>query len=292
MILRPPLLSASALGDGRKLLHERGHIGLQGVFTRGSISCLAEALSGLVRLPLQGSRPEMEAAVSDYGQGWVFQEQLWRRSAWLADWLLEGPPAQLVCRILQRQDVWLLRDQTYFKWSGSEATPWHQDGTFIPIDGLQSLTLWIPLNPVGADASPMHYLDGSHRACELQPCRDEALDFDQALQRLQTMPRPISKYDRLMPGDCLIHETWCLHGSPVHRQRDARLAFVVVYGYGEGQLVKSHGLNGCGRLLRDQASLLRQANASSCFPGLADEDLVPGLATPMVRVHAGSRTEV
>lgn len=290
VIQRPRLLPAeSAAHQGGAVLRARGHLGLKGVFPPGQIAALERAIQQVSEVHGSGSQPLMETSVCEYGQGWVFQEQLWRRSPWLEQWLLEGSPARLVCTILSRSDVWLLRDQTYFKRPGSEATPWHQDGTFIPVDGLQSLTLWIPLHPIAPGASPMHYIDGSHLSCQLQPCGHEGFDFAAVLSEAMAAAQPLSLYDALQPGDCLVHDTWTLHGSPQHQHQDSRLAFVVVYGCGEGQVAAQHGMTSCGELLRDQARLLRQANAQSCFPGLHNGDWAPGSATPFVRVTAGER---
>ena len=280
---RPTLLPATALDEARDLLAQQGHLGLRGAFAASSIAALGQILGGNEQQPAAPRQP-MEASVCAYGEGWDFREQLWRRSSWLADWLLEGQPAQLICTLLQRSDVWLLRDQTYFKTPGSEPTPWHQDGTFIPVDGLQSLTLWIPLNPIGRESSPMHYLDRSHRGCQLQRERRDGLDFDAQLHDWIAEAQPVSVYDAMQPGDCLMHDTWCLHGSPQHRDRHDRLAVVVVYGYGEGVLRLDHCLSSCGPLLRDQARLLRGANAGSCFSGLVHGDAVPGLDNPYLRV--------
>lgn len=290
MIQRPKLMPADTAVQAGAALQQRGHLGLKGVFAVEDIASLASEIQQVSGSHGSGSQALMETSVCEYGQGWVFQEQLWRRSSWLAQWLLEGPPARLACNILGRCDVWLLRDQTYFKQPDSEPTPWHQDGAFIPVDGLQSLTLWIPLNPIGPGASPMHYLDGSQRGCQLQPCDHEGLAFEAVLEAFAATTQSVSVYDTLEPGDCLAHDTWSLHGSPRHRQRDSRLAFVVVYGCGEGRLAPQRSMNSCGPLLRDQARLLRLANAESCFPGLDDGAWVPGLQTPFVRIavrHGG-----
>jgi hypothetical protein len=284
MMQHPTLIPASDTGRGLAILQRQGHLGLNGAFTSQDIAELTRELQRVVALHQRVPLTWMEASVADYGEGWVFQEQLWRRSPRLADWLLEGPPAQLVCRMLQRLDVWLLRDQTYFKRAGSEATGWHQDGTFIPVDALRSLTMWIPLSLIGPEASPMHYHDASHTTCQLQPFSESGLDFDGLLEHWLAASESVSVYDCLEPGDCLIHDTWCLHGSPQHRQRQARLAFVVVYGYGEGCLATTHSLNSCGPLLRDEALLLRRAIADACFPDMEEGAWIPGLDTPMVRV--------
>ena len=280
---RPTLLPVTAVDEARALLADQGHLGVCGAFTPEAIAALHVAVRGDGQRLGKAEQP-MEVSVRDYGEGWDFREQLWRQSSWLADWLLEGPPAALVSRLLQRTDVWLLRDQTYFKTPGSEPTPWHQDGSFIPVDGLQSLTLWIPLNPIGPQSSPMHYLDHSHRGCRLQREQRDDLDFEGQLSDWVAAAEPVSLYDAMQPGDVLMHDTWCLHGSPRHQDQIDRLAVVVVYGYGEGVLALDHSLASCGPLLRDQARLLRQANADACFPGLAQGSSLPALSNPFVRV--------
>lgn len=281
---RPQLLEPDALSPARSSLRDRGHLGLRGLFPRSEIAQLRSQLEQLTAPVALMPSPGMDQDVGAYGAGWSFREQLWRRSPWLESWLLEGPPAIWIQRLLDRHDIWLLRDQAYFKHPGGEPTPWHQDGTFIPVDGLQSLTLWIPLTAVDAAASPMHYVDGSQRSCALQV--GGGLSFETGLQEQasEASPQAVAVYDRLAPGDCLMHDTWTLHGSPSHRAPHPRLAYVVVYGYGDGSLADQHALNGCGPLLRDQAALLRRSNQRSCFPELTTGDPVPGLSTPYLRV--------
>ena len=57
----------------------------------------------------------LEASVRQYGQEWDFRENLWKKQAPIRDWLLEGEPAQLAADLLGTSQIWLLRDQTYFK---------------------------------------------------------------------------------------------------------------------------------------------------------------------------------
>jgi len=283
-IRRPELLDPGDLASARSSLRDAGHLGLRGLFPRAEIAQLRSQLERLTAPAASACSAGMDREVGAYGAGWSFREQLWRSSRWLEGWLLEGPPAIWMQRLLNRNDIWLLRDQAYFKLPGGEPTPWHQDGTFIPVDGLQSLTLWIPLTQVNADASPMHYIDGSQRSCALQV--EGELSFEAGLneQAAASPSLPIAIYDRMASGDCLMHDTWTLHGSPPHTAAHPRLAYVVVYGYGDGQLADHHSLSCCGRLLRDQAALLRRVNQRSCFAELFTGDAVPGLATPYLRV--------
>ena len=44
----------------------------------------------------------------------------------------------------------------------TERTPWHHDQPYYPVDGDQSVSMWIALDPVDADAS-VRFLAGSHR---------------------------------------------------------------------------------------------------------------------------------
>lgn len=228
----------------------------------------------------------VENQVCDYGEGWIFQENLWKQSKHLEQWLLEGEPAQLVANLIESDQAWLLRDQTYFKAPGSEHTPWHQDSLFIPAEGCEVLTLWIPLTGIqSTHDSPLIYWDDSSQACHLAEQMNQ-LDRHNQQQKdwLEAGWTQVST-SGLSLGDCSFHSGWTLHGSgPLSGDR-SRKAYVVVYGVGEGRISVKPALTACPAGLRAQAWMLRQGLQQVCFAGLLDGTPVPTRHNPWIRAE-------
>jgi len=45
----------------------------------------------------------------------------------------------------------------------SRNTPWHHDQPYYPIDGFQSVSFWIPLDPIIKEENSVRYIAGSHK---------------------------------------------------------------------------------------------------------------------------------
>jgi len=262
---------------------------LQGV---ANAFCSVEKLTTITELIAQpnaaGSTPlttsGLEASVRSYGQQWDFRENIWKEQTKIKEWLLEGEPAQLAADLLGTNQIWLLRDQTYFKRPGSERTPWHQDAMFIPVRNCSFLTLWIPLSPIQTENdSPLEYWSPPAPACQFLDggsAKSSYLNHQQTWgQQGWTHLTTLG----LKPGDCSFHDGWTLHGSDEHRSNEDRLAFVAVYGCGEGQLQLAPAMPHAPQPLRDQVHLLRSGLHHSCFEGLQDGDPIPSHHNPWIR---------
>jgi len=246
-----------------------------------------EKIRGIIERQLdkpQTAVTSVEAGVMGYGKGWRFRENLFFQEPILKRWLLEEEPAQLAANLIGTDEVWLLRDQTYFKTPGSENTPWHQDALFIPVEGCCFLTLWIPLTPIDKEEdSPLEYWIDPYPTCHLlkdSTSMNDHLDLAEEWKELGWEKRTTHG---LTIGSCSYHGGWTIHGSSTHSGKTERKAFVVVYGYNEGKLKLSPTFGACPEGLRDQAHMLRATLHESCFQHLNDGDPVPSHHNPWIR---------
>ena len=232
----------------------------------------------------KASETALETSVHEFGRHWDFRENLWESSPLLEQWLLEEEPAQLAADLFSSDKVWLLRDQTYFKPPGSEHTPWNQDVPFIPVEGCSFLTLWIPLTPIVSSCdAPLEYWQASYPCCHLLDGGASKRSYRRYEQEWQEQNWTHLTTEGLLPGDCSYHDGWTLHGSKGHTGTKDRLAFVAVYGCGEGLLRLCPVMNLAPTSLRSQVQLLRQGLHRSCFEGLEEGDPVPGHHNPWIR---------
>lgn len=256
------------------------------------IQCIESELDHILalrRMEQESSESNIEHQVSRYGEGWIFQENLWKESNALKRWLLEGEPAQLVAKLTGSAEAWLIRDQTYFKLPGSEHTPWHQDALFIPIENCETLTLWIPLTSLrSAKDSPLIYWKEPAEACHfIEQMNQLALHNLQRQNWLEHGWKQVTTIN-LELGDCAHHRGWTVHGSDPLTGSMARKAYVVVYGLGEGNISVTPPMSACPNGLRNQAWMLRRGLQQICFGGLPDGTPVPTHHNPWILVDSSA----
>jgi ectoine hydroxylase-related dioxygenase (phytanoyl-CoA dioxygenase family) len=144
--------------------------------------------------------------------------------------------------LMGASEVRLHHDHLLVKEAGTrQPTPWHQDQPYYNIDGAQTCSLWIPLDPVPLEAS-LRFVAGSHRGPWLMPrtfMTGEARWFpDGALAELPDIDAEPGAYRilswALAPGDAIAFSMLALHsaGGSATRRRALSLRFVgddVVY---------------------------------------------------------------
>ena len=230
-------------------------------------------------------------------------ENLWRYSAGLRSSFLRGTLAQIASDIFSiyrggSARVALFSDYVLFKEPGFEGTPWHQDGTYLPLPDINCLTFWIPFHRITKDMSPMSYVNRSNSSCwlqlgkldsqddgshthELSPTQQSEYlpgrhnqDFNTTRQCLEAEEYSITTYNDLELGDILVHDPWTLHGSSEHTGTETRFAIGVGYYNvtGRVELVPSMRLN--SSLKTENTLRVRQHFLDDLFPGMNNVDLL------------------
>jgi ectoine hydroxylase-related dioxygenase (phytanoyl-CoA dioxygenase family) len=153
--------------------------------------------------------------------------------------LLQTPVADIVADLWDARDVWFMYEQVFLKEGGeSRRTPWHQDASYLPVEGSQLAVMWISFEPVAKENS-LEFVRGSHRGAlydgsRFDPADDTApLYGNGVLPRLPNIEAERDKWDivswAVEPGDVLIFHTAMLHGGgPTHqgnRRRTLSLRF-------------------------------------------------------------------
>ncbi len=93
----------------------------------------------------------------------------WSRIAAYRRLVQESFAAQAAGRLMGARQVRLHHDHLLVKEAGTrQKTPWHQDQPYYNIDGAQTCSLWIPLDPVPMESS-LRFVAGSHLGPWLMP---------------------------------------------------------------------------------------------------------------------------
>jgi ectoine hydroxylase-related dioxygenase (phytanoyl-CoA dioxygenase family) len=226
---------------------------------------LSEAQVETLRQGIERNRAEPGPLAQGHGADQTFFEDFcnWERIDEYEQAIRAADLGRLAAELMGSGTARLFHDHVLVKEAGStEPSPWHQDQPYYCVDGLQNVSFWIPVDPVGRE-STLEFVAGSHASRTWYMPRtfisQTALVFDEG--ELEDVPEidERSGHDivgwELEPGDAVAFHMLTLHqagGSPTLRR-----AFSV-------------------RVLGDDATYAPRPHPTSPpFPGL-DQELAAG----------------
>ncbi|SNZ19286.1 phytanoyl-CoA dioxygenase family protein [Cohaesibacter gelatinilyticus] len=185
----------------------------------------------------------------------------WTRIPQFEEVIRKSPAAEVAADLMQSRRVQVFHDHVLVKEPGtSKPTPWHQDGPYYFVDGIQNVSFWSPMDVV-TEAS-LRCVAGSHLwEKPVLPTRwlsEETFYPDE--DAYMPVPDPdaegmdIREWS-LKPGDAVAFNYAVLHGARGNSTQNRRRAFSL-------------------RLLGDDARYIeRPGKTSPPYPG---HDMKPG----------------
>lgn len=234
---------------------------LRGLLDAGEVERLAAAVDAHMADP----GPMAIEGGGDGSSGRFFEDfRNWERIGGYEDVIRGSRIGEVAAALMGSATVRLHHDHLLVKEPGTTIrTPWHQDQPYYNIDGAQTVSFWIPLDPVPRE-STLEFVAGSHATGTWYMPRsffdDRALVFDEgAFGEVPDVEADRDAYDilgwPLEPGDAVAFNMLTLHAAAGSRNR--RRAFSV-------------------RLVGDDVRLGERPHATSPpFPEL-DGQLAPG----------------
>ena len=139
--------------------------------------------------------------------------------------------SEVAADLMQSRTARLFHDHVLVKEPGtSKPTPWHQDGPYYFVDGMQTVSFWAPLDPVST--ATLRCVAGSHLWPKpVLPTRWlSETDFYLGSDDYMPVPdpdaeaMPIREFD-LAPGDAVAFHFSILHGARGNETDQRRRAF-------------------------------------------------------------------
>ena len=215
-----------------------GAVVLRGVFTDW-VDVIAEGIEANLASPGPYAAENVPS-----GQAGRFWDDYcnWSRIAPFERVIRESAAAKIAGELMASQSVQLFHDHVLVKEPHTAtATPWHSDSPYYFVDGTQTISLWVPIDPV-ADAS-LRLIAGSHRwDKDVLPTRwlaGEAFydGISGSIDDYLPVPDPDAEPDRyrilrwdMEPGDAVAFHYRCTHGArgnaSDHRRRAFSMRFV------------------------------------------------------------------
>ena len=137
---------------------EDGAIVLRGVFA-GWVEPLRRGVAELMADPSPRERSYTPAD----GTARFFQDLVnWQRIGPFREFVFNSPAGEIAARLMCSKTARFFHDHVLVKEPGTSiVTPWHQDQPYYCTDGRQSVSFWVPLDPVAEEVS-LECVAGSH----------------------------------------------------------------------------------------------------------------------------------
>jgi len=156
----------------------------------------------------------------------------WQRINEFKKFAEESPAAQIVAETTGSKSIQLFHDHIFVKNPGTaKETPWHQDMPYYCVEGNDTGSFWIPLDPITKENS-LQVLLGSHKFTKLvrptkwsnnQPWYNEDENF-MNMPNIKNMEKNILKTEMNL-GDAILFNFKVLHSSRGNNQKIPRRAF-------------------------------------------------------------------
>jgi len=153
--------------------------------------------------------------------------------------LARSPIPGICAKLWGREPVWFIYEQVFLKEGGeTRRTPWHQDGSYLPLDGEDVAVAWITFEKI-ARADSLEFVPGSHKGPVFDTSKFDLEDDTIPIAESEIYPRlPPIDAERarwnivswaVEPGDVIFFHFRTLHGgAPTHpgqRRRTLTLRF-------------------------------------------------------------------
>ncbi len=176
----------------------------------------------------------------------------------------QSPMPKIAAGLMQSKTARIFHDHILVKEPGSSVvTPWHQDQPYYLVEGRQSVSFWVPLDPVPRERT-IEYVAGSHLwGKDFRPKRFDGTDLfaGDASEAVPDVDAARGELDivgwAMEPGDAVAFSFRTLHGAPANASPSRRRVISV-------------------RWVGDDAAFVKRPGTTSpAFPDLEFEDGAP-----------------
>ena len=153
----------------------------------------------------------------------------WNRFPEYRDFIYHSPAGALASRLTRSSSARLFHEHVLVKEPGTTVrTPWHHDQPYYCVNGTQTCSLWLALDPVPRNTC-VEFVVGSHRwGTWFRPERfnKTALNEDDGLSPVSDIENNRERYEivnwNMAPGDVIAFNFLTLHGAPANKSVSTR----------------------------------------------------------------------
>ncbi len=201
-----------------------GYIKLKHVLSATVLAAYRDEIARMVHLLNMQTKPLSERGT--YSKAFLQITNLWEQSAKVKEFVFAQRLGRIAAELMSVDGVRMYHDQALFKEAGGGFTPWHADQFYWPLSNENTVTAWIPLQPVAAEMGPLAFCVGSQ---QLLAHRDLSISDDSEVQigrTLKDYPQEESPYDL---GEVSFHAGWLFHRAGPNHTDQMRGVMTIIY---------------------------------------------------------------
>jgi ectoine hydroxylase-related dioxygenase (phytanoyl-CoA dioxygenase family) len=163
-----------------------------------------------------------------YDQAFILVMNIWTRNENVRELVFSKRLARIAAELMGTRGVRLWHDQALYKEPSGSFTPWHVDQHYWPMVGPNSITAWIPLQPVPIEMGPLCFGRGSHRKrigreLEISAESEQQIRDEVRKAKIDEVQEPFAL------GDVSFHLGWTLHRAGPNQTASPRRVFTIIY---------------------------------------------------------------
>lgn len=204
-----------------------------------------------------------------YAKAFIQVGNVWQRDERVAQFVLAQRFGKVAADLLGVEGVRLYHDQALFKEPHGGPTPWHQDQFYWPLEGVKTITMWMPLVNIPPEMMGMTFAKASHEegAYTSMAISDESNQFYRDL--IKDKGFDVVQIAGMKAGDATFHAGWNIHSAPGNNTDLMRAAMTVIYFEDGAKISKPDHED-------------RQRDMEVWFPGQQPGDIAASPLNPLV----------
>ena len=209
-------LLAAPVENAVETFHRDGAACIRGVFADW-VDVIAAGIERNLREP----GPLASNLIQPGQEGGFFDDYCnWQRIPEFAQTVLESPAARLAAKFMRAETAQFFHEHVLVKEPGTQKpTPWHTDLPYYFLEGRQTISFWIPIDPV--NAATLRLVAGSHQwERPVRPMRWlDSSDFYSSDDGYADPPDPDRDPNlqvlewQMEPGDAVVFDYRTVHGA-------------------------------------------------------------------------------
>ena len=221
--------------NNAKIFQNDGVVVLRDVLDKSWLDRLVSSIDANMQSP--GPHGKNHA---DTGGAYFGDYVNWQRFPDFLNVAKQGPLGELAAQLMGASKARLFHEHVLVKEAGNtSSTPWHQDMPYYCVDCPKTVSLWVPLDPVGKDES-LNFMRGSHRGKKtytprrfktLEPLNGDVSDYA-PFPEIDPLSDDVVSF-AVEPGDVLAFDFHTLHDAPANPTNTRRRAVSFRF-FGEG----------------------------------------------------------
>ncbi|MFD2164556.1 phytanoyl-CoA dioxygenase family protein [Paradesertivirga mongoliensis] len=204
-----------------------GHIQIRSVLGKEEVNSYREVIrNAAYKYNTEKRRLEER---DTYGKAFLQIMNLWEVDEQVRLFTLAKRFGKIAADLLGVKNVRLYHDQALYKEPGGGFTPWHQDQYYWPLDTNNTITMWMPLVDITAEAGMLTFASESHTHGFIE---NLAISDDSELRLEKYINEngfSITRPKVMLAGDASFHYGWTLHSAPANISRVTREVMTIIF---------------------------------------------------------------